>query len=68
MVLGTLIPLITVGVHAIIVAKRGIQPSTVLQLDERDLALFVGVLNTMLSNVRRYMLNKIAPKKFTVPR
>lgn len=63
---GTLILLITVGVHAITVVKRVIQPPTVLQLGERNRALFVGVLNIMQSNVLRYMLKDISAQLLTV--
>ncbi|KAG6436065.1 hypothetical protein SASPL_100947 [Salvia splendens] len=63
---GTLILPITVGVLAIIVVKRAIRLPTVLQLGERNLALFVGVLNIMQNNVLRGEIALSASSKVTV--
>lgn len=50
---------IRVGEHAIIVVKRVMLQSTVLQLDVRSHVLFVGVSNIML-NIAQRLVEKIA--------
>lgn len=56
---------ITVGGHAIIVGKKVIQQSTVLQLGGKNLVLFAGVLNIMQSSVPRCVLKRVAQAQQT---